>query len=265
MIRRIIFLLAMLALAMAGAAHAATKVELLETFPPSGADIVVPPGQNVYLRIAYETDAPVHIWARPYFHGKEVAAGSSPSPEFTGSGELLGFFFLSPPGGQVDEIRVTAGNGSRNGTPEIARFPIRAYSYAGARALPPEPQWVVAMRDANNKAMDDAYKAQMDKPVSAGDVAFLNGFLAVFAGLGLLGIGWPAWALWRWRDKWRWWAAVPFALVAFVVSRIVVGTAIDPTSHNLWPFEILMAGGCSVVVMLGLTIARRVRGAVKAG
>ena len=46
-------------LALAFAAHATTKVELLETFPPSGSDIVVPPGESVYLRIAYDTDTPV--------------------------------------------------------------------------------------------------------------------------------------------------------------------------------------------------------------
>jgi hypothetical protein len=256
---RIVALLAMLALAWTSAAHAETKVELLETFPPSGADIVVPPGKSVYLRFAYETDTPVRIWARPYFQGKEVAAGSSPSPEYSGTGELLGFFFLDPPGGQVDEIRVTAGDGSRKGTPEIARFPIRAYSYAGAHALPPEPHWVVSMRDAQNKAMNDAAKAQMDKPISAGEAVFFGGFMFVFAALGLLGLGWPAWALWRWRDQWRWWAAVPFALVAFVVLRIAVGTAIDPTSHNLWPFEILMAGGCSVIAMAAISALRWLR------
>ena len=254
---RIVALLAMLALAWTSAAHAETKVELLETFPPSGADIVVPPGESVYLRFAYETDTPVRIWARPYFQGKEVAAGSSPSPEYSGTGELLGFFFLDPPGGQVDEIRVTAGDGSRNGTSEIARFPIRAYSYAGAPALPPEPQWVVSMRDAQNKAMNDAAKAQMDKPISAGEAVFFGGFMFVFAALGLLGLGWPAWALWRWRDQWRWWAAVPFALVAFVVLRIAVGTAIDPTSHNLWPFEILLAGAGSMGWMLVALLLRK--------
>ena len=252
--RRIILLLA--SLAFASVAHATTKVELLETFPPSGSDIVVPPGKDVYLRIAYETDTPAHIWARPYFQGREVAAGSSPSPEYSGKGELLGFFFLDPPGGQVDEIRVTAGNGSRNGTPEIARFPIRAYSYAGAHALPPEPEWVVSMRDAHNKAMDDAFKARMNEPVGAGGAAIFGGFMLVFAALGLLGLGWPAWALWRWRDKWRLWAAIPLAAMGFVVLRIMLGTAIDPTSHNLWPFEILMAGACSVLAMIVISLLR---------
>jgi hypothetical protein len=32
----------------------------------------------------------------------------------------------------------------------------------------------------------------------------------------------------------------------------------DPTSHNLWPFEILQAGLLSIVVILGLLVARRV-------
>lgn len=237
-------------------AHATTKVELLETFPPSGADIVVPPGESVYLRIAYDTDTPTHIWARPYFQGKEVAAGSSPSLEYSGKGELLGFFFIDPPGGQVDEIRVTAGDGSRKGTPEIARFPIRAFSYAGAHALPPEPEWVVSMRDANNKAMDDAFKAQANKPIGVGGAAIFGGFMLVFAALGLLGLGWPPWALWRWRDKWRLWAAIPLAVMGFVVLRIMLGTAIDPTSHNLWPFEILMAGGCSVLAMIVISALR---------
>ncbi|MFT3896700.1 MAG: hypothetical protein QM719_03245 [Thermomonas sp.] len=250
--RLVILVLAMFAFA----AHATTKVELLDTFPSSGSDIVVPPGDNVYLRIGYDTDTPVHIWARPYFQGKEVAAGSSPSLEYSGKGELLGFFFLNPPGGQVDEIRVTAGDGSRKGTPEIARFPLRAYSYAGAHALPAEPEWVVSMRDAQNKAMNDAFKAQANKPVSGGDVAIFGGFMLAFAALGLLGLGWPAWALWRWRDKWRLWAAIPLAVVGFVVLRIAVGVSRDPTSHNLWPFEILMAGGCSVVAMTAISVLR---------
>ena len=250
-------MLATLAIAVPGSiARAAAKVELLDTFPSSSSDIVVPPGTNVYLRIGYETDVPVHIWARPYFQGREVAAGSSPSPEYSGKGELLGFFFLNPPGGQVDEIRVTAGDGSRKGTPEIARFPIRAFSYAGAHALPSEPEWVVSMRDAQDRAMSAANKAQMGKPATAGDTAIFGGFMLAFAALGLLGFAWPAWALWRWRDAWRWWPAIPLAAVGFVVLRIMVGTAIDPTSHNLWPFEILIAGGGSVAAMAVMSALR---------
>lgn len=42
--------------------------------------------------------------------------------------------------------------------------------------------------------------------------------------------------LWRWRGGWRI-AAAPAMVMSFVVLRIVVDTARDPTSRNLWPFE----------------------------
>ncbi len=49
--------------------------------------------------------------------------------------------------------------------------------------------------------------------------------------------------------------------MGFVVLRILVDTARDPTAHNLWPFEILMVGGVSSLVILALIVARRVIGA----
>src|SRR3546814_20425384 len=69
---------------------------------------------DLYLRIAYRADEPVHIWARPWFQGRGVAAGSNPSPRYdAGSGEALGWFFLDP-GQQVDEVRIR----------EIGRAPV---------------------------------------------------------------------------------------------------------------------------------------------
>ncbi len=54
-------------------------------------------------------------------------------------------------------------------------------------------------------------------------------------------------------------------MLAFVVSRILVGGARDPTSHNLWPFEILQVGALSVVVMGVLLLARKLTGAGRRG
>lgn len=65
---------------------------------------------------------------------------------------------------------------------------------------------------------------------------FMLGTLALLAG----GVVAPTWGLWKWHGGWRTAAIVPLALVAFVVLRIVVETSRDPTSHNLWSFEILM-------------------------
>jgi len=67
--------------------------------------------------------------------------------------------------------------------------------------------------------------------------------------------------VWRWCEGWRIAAAVPAAMMAFVVVRLIIGVARDPTSHNLWPFEILQAGALSVAIMLALFAARRISGA----
>ena len=45
--------------------------------------------------------------------------------------------------------------------------------------------------------------------------------------------------------------------MAFVVLRIFIDTVRDPTSHNLWPFEIVMWGGLSCACMLLLGLAHK--------
>ena len=62
----------------------------------------------------------------------------------------------------------------------------------------------------------------------------------------------------RWRGLWRAAAAAPALLMAFVVLRIVADGARDPTSHNLWPFEVLTAGIASVIAIGVLAVLRRV-------
>jgi len=66
--------------------------------------------------------------------------------------------------------------------------------------------------------------------------------------VGLILFSIPAWpllafvwyALRNWRGGWRAVAVLPALPLAYVAVRIVVDTSIDPTSHNLWPFEIVI-------------------------
>lgn len=89
-------------------AHAETHVELLGTWP-AGDMVTLHRNQNFYMHFGYRSDQPVQIWVQPYFEGKQVNAGSNPSRTHpAGSGEALGWFFLSDPGTQVDEVKVTA-------------------------------------------------------------------------------------------------------------------------------------------------------------
>lgn len=243
-----------------GSAHAGTTVRVVETWP-SGDDVMLGRNQNFYLRLAYDTDKPVGIWITPYFHGKRVNAGSSPSRTYTGSGETFGWFFFMKPGDEVDEIRITAGDGSTANTPAVASWTghVAGSSEAGDAQTP--PAWVAEMSARAKAEQDQAYRAQMNKPVSAGDMALMSGFMLAMLALGLSGFAAPAWGLWRWRGGWRIATAVPAAMMTFVVLRIMFGVARDPTSHNLWPFEILQAGTLSVVVMAVLGVARKLSGA----
>lgn len=57
--------------------------------------------------------------------------------------------------------------------------------------------------------------------------------MLVMLSLGIAGLTWPAWGRWRWHGGWRLAAAVPAAIMAFVVLRLFIGAAFDSTSHNL--------------------------------
>ena len=238
----------------------ATTIKVLAT-DPSGSSVTLGPNQNFYLRIAFETDEPISIWARPYFRGKEVAAGSNPSRRYNGNGEALGWFFLMRPGDQVDEVRINVGDGTTKGTRTVTTYPVRVVGGGTSAAEHrTEPDWVTHLAQLDKAAQDADYKKRMSTPPSAGDVVLFNGFMLVMLALGVLGFAAPVQGVRRWRGGWRVAAAVPIVMMAFVVLRLVVGVAADPTSHNLWPFEILQAGALSMVFMLVLFVARRFSG-----
>lgn len=238
-------------------ALASTQVEVIDT-APAGSAITLAAHQNFYLRLRYTSDTPTRIWARPFFQGKAVNAGSNTSREYpTGSGEAFGWFFLSTPGVRVDEVRISAGDGSINGTPVVARYPVSVISSNTPATNTPDPEWVSTFLAENEAAQKADYQQRMNTPVSNSDIALFNGFMLTMYALGLLGIGWPAWALWRWRNYWRLAAAIPGVIVAFVVLRIIIDTARDSTSHNLWPFEIVIWCGLSSLWMLMLSFVRR--------
>lgn len=238
-------------------AHAGTRVRVLETWP-RGEHVVLARNQNFYLRIAYDADTPVSIWAQPYFQGKPAHAGSNPALPQVGHGEALGWFFLMQPGDAVDEVRIAAGDGSPEHTPVIAVVHVDLSGGSAAPDAHAEPEWVATMRAQAVEAQRSASKAAMNAPIRPADIAFFGGFMMLVYALGAFAFVAPAWALWRWRGGWRIAAAVPALAMACVVLRIVIDTGHDPTSHNLWPFEILMWGVPCAMAMIALTIAHRV-------
>lgn len=235
-------------------------VSVTDTWP-QGDDITLGRNQNFYLRLAYRSPTPTGIWIQPYFHGEPAKVGSSPSMRYSGEGESLGWFFFMQPGDEVDEIRITAGDGRLDHTPVVATYPVHLTGgfEPATDELPPE--WVERLRARDKAQQQAARQHAASEPVSAGSIAFFSAFMLAMFAIGLIGLVAPAWALWRWRGLWRGLAAIPAAVMAWAVLNIVVGVARDPTSHNLWPFEVLQAGALSLLVMLALWIARKAMGA----
>ena len=236
------------------AAWAEARVDVLETWP-AGTRVELAPGQSFYLRLSYGTDAPARIWARPYYQGREVPTITHGSPLHEGDGETFGWFALDE-GQRVDEVWISAGDGSR-ATPVVARHRVEVVAVAGAAATAGEPAWIAdnrARTEARRRAESERRAAE---PARVTDALFVGGFMLAVPVLGILGLAAPVWAMRRWRGGWRIAAALPLVALGFVVVRIIVGVAFDPTSHNLWPFEILMGTIPGLVFIAVLALVKR--------
>jgi hypothetical protein len=228
---------------------------------PAGDAIELARDEALYVRIEYATDKPVSLWVRPYFGGREVGTRSNAAIGHDGEGEALGWFsFIHP--GEVDEIRILAGDGSRAGTHEVASYRIRAVGTDAQATRRARAAWVDELARQEETVRRTEYEKRMSEPVSAGDSLLVSGFMLTILALLVGALAWPAWGVWKWRGAWRAAAAIPTSVIVFVVLRIIVDTQRDPTSHNLWPFEIVIWGGAGVALMLVLGIARRI---VRAG
>jgi hypothetical protein len=240
-------------------AQAATRVEVLETWP-AGGEVRLAPGEPFYLRLAYDTDVPAGIWIRPLLHGQVADAGSSPSVRHIGNGEALGWFLLMQAGREADEVSVVAGDGGL-GMPVAARVPVHVLADASATRGATAPPWVARLQAAQQAASARAARERESAPPSPGDDALVGGFLLLALALAAGGIAMPVIAMRRWRGGWRLAAAVPIALMAAVMLRIVFDVARDASSHNLWPFEIVEAGAASLALVAATALLRRIAGA----
>lgn len=240
-------------------ARAAAEARIVGTDPPAVSTLGR--SESFYTRIEYQTGEPISLWARPYLDGEPVAKTlSNASPQYTGSGEALGWFALTEPGA-VDEVRILAGGGQPYREWEIARRPVQLRWTGASASGGPAAAWVAELLAADEARRREDAARRAREPVSGGEVALFGGFMLLVLILLLASFGVPLLAIRKWRGVWRIAAVAPLALMAFVVLRLIVDTARDPTSHNLWPFEILYNGVPALAIIGVLTLARKFFGA----
>lgn len=249
------FLLALVLALAAGAAHAEVRVRVAATDPP--ADATLGRDQTFFVRMQYDADEPVSLWVRAYARGERIGKGArfGTSSKYSGSGAALGWVSFYVPA-EVDEIRIVAGGGKPYREWEVATHPVRLRWGDGPAAAATAP-WVGEMQRASAAAWEAERRAEAAKPKSMADTALGLVVMPLLLGAVLACVGAPAWAVWKWRGGWRLAAALPFVVMAFVVGRIIVDTARDPTSHNLWPLEIVYSGAAGLALIGVLALVRR--------
>lgn len=252
---RLSVLLLAASLCWLASAHAETRLKITETWPQES-NMTLGSGQYFFLRILYDTDTPIKIWARPFWQGQPVGGDSNPSRNYNGQGEAIGWFSVAKPGVQIDEVRIETG---RDGTDKAAgTVSWRGHLVVGNFSQPESrPAWVTQMLEADEAFQKKAVEQSLNEPTTFDDVAFFGLFALSVIAVGLAGTFWPVWSLWRWNGAWRIAAALLTGWMAFIVLRIIVDGLRDPTSHNMWPFEILYSGFLSSVAVAVLTFLRR--------
>jgi hypothetical protein len=72
-------------------------------------------------------------------------------------------------------------------------------------------------------------------------------------------IAWPLWGTVRWQGAWRAAAVLPLTVLALWAAKDVYDLSVDRTSHNLLPFEFVIAACGILPYMLVATLLRHVR------
>ncbi len=225
---------------------ASASVRLLDTWP-TGTTVVLGRNESFYLHLAYDAPEPTHLWAEPMFHGKPAHVGSNPSTVHVGSGEAVVWFFLMDPAAQVDEVRIQTGSGGPGAQPTVT---VWRGSVRGSNTLADlhYPDWLNRLMPGLPTGLPPA-----GPPPAPPRGSLLESLaIALFWFPAFLP---PLLACFFLRGNWRWAMGLPLLATGVATLRFVVDTVRDTTSHNLWPFEVLMYTAGSFIYVLVVLLA----------
>ena len=87
----------------------------------------------------------------------------------------------------MDEVLITAGDGSLGGTPVAAVYRVQITGSDQPIAAQGTPGWVTRLRALDAAAQKADYERRMNEPVSAGDRMLFSGFMLGIFVVGVLG------------------------------------------------------------------------------
>lgn len=230
---------------------AEVAVEVIETYPePSGLSLGL--DQSWYVHLNYSSDQPVRIFVRPFTGGKEANAMSHAAYLLpAGSGETLGWFAMREPG-MVDEYRVSYTPKDSGQPIPLLSVPVKLqWKNGGTMTDTEQPEWIARI----NQQGEALWKAERaNAPQTSLFVGMLIG--PMLFGIPLLALFLSVMAFKRWAGGWRYAGGLPLVLFGVWAVILIISVIRDPTSHNLWPFE-MMIWASGTLVYLGVLFGAR--------
>ncbi len=226
----------------------APVVSVLNTHPAPDANLTG--RDSFYLQYRIETPEKVRVGIEAYSRGAKLAVGNSGQNHFEpGTHTGAAFLFVSQKEPvQVDEIRLPIWRESTHWQqpPDwVASVPVALLHLPSSpRSQAPLPDWVNAWnkdREMRRQAAVQAAQANAAASESWVENLLLRGFLIVIIFvLPLAALALPIWAAWTWERPFRTHALIACAIFVVKVGTVMFDVARDPTSHNLWPLEMMM-------------------------
>ena len=250
--------LALIALTLfAGAAQGQLRATVVETDPP-GEAISLAPNQLLWLRIAYEADRPVRIWARPYAGGQPAPAHSNPSPMYgSGSGEAVGWFSF-PKAAHADEVRIQFGVEGSSQAMEVLRYPVSVTASGQPQARRAAPAWADELQRQAEALGRAQREAREREPMSAGDTALTYAVMLVIAlvVIGLpLSLGWVVWKAARGELVTERAEYGAYAASALCGLGVCLAISLATGRKEAWDSSLYFCAGIPVMVLLVFAIS----------
>lgn len=240
-------------------------LEVLDTDP--GTNATLGRQDSFYIRFRVTAPVAVTVQVRAAYQGKPVPVGNAGLRRLPPGGSTDATFFFPAGGGagRVDEAQLIVTEDAAPKRTRVFVLPVDL-AFTGPSQQRAVAPWVTQWRAGEEQRRKEEYEAYSRRLNAAGggwlDTVLWIVLPLIVLVLPLAGLALPVWCAWKWRGRWRTLAAVAVAVFWLKVLSIVIDGVRDPTSHNLWPLELLFWEAGVLVYLLAVYVMRR--GALRA-